>query len=1455
MSEPSPRRKWGKRFALLALGLFILVLLIVGGVFAFLDTQSGRDYTAKTIMNLASSESLTIKLEELDSVMPWDLRLGAFSLADADGVWLEGGGLHIQCTVLDALQGKYTFPRIELGRLAFYRPPLADETPQEQKPPQELSIPALPPLRIDALLVKELLLRYGEEPQEKTFTISGACKPDQDAFLLDLNIDELADTSGDSTSDSLVLQARWRESDNVLDIQTNYTEGPGGLLSAGLGAAAPASIALNGVGPLNNWQGKARFAIGEAPLLDANISIEKQETLQLGVSGVFMDSIDLLPPDAKRYLGGDVNFSLGVSTPFPPPEEREFTLKSLTVDAPNVHLAADAQLKEGALKALADIKYLNETLWEELSGGALLGRPTISIRLHGVEDEAQVNLDCALGDLRFGGVTGGKTTFILTAAITKPLEMQFDTLSAQGGLSVSNLTSPPGYALADSLNTEFDLDLEKAQFVHIKSFTLRNGENTVDASGKVELENLDIQAAVQADIPQAGALLALDSLDAALHLKADAKGRMKSGIDFDLKGALANLQGLKDPVPELVGDNITFAVNARLTEQELILHETKVSSLTNVLAKGRAGLQDNTIDFNLTVTPPSNVKIPDAVSLSGLRPLQISASGALEQPEIGLSLTAKKIIQGKQTFDNVTLKLDGYAPPVNDVDLAPFSLTLASSQLKAALRTQYSLADNGLRLKDLNLGLPGVALTGALRLDFTDSLLDGAANIKLTNLAELAPLTGMNFGGAGVVNLSFTPGEKKQKAKINVALQKVHFEDTTLAAVQADLISGDLFNTYGDLTLKLNNATAGDARIETAQTTVALRGQQFDIALSAKGEADKPFTIAVKTGLNLKEKSTDIALAALQGGYAGVPLKLASPAAISLEGEAVSVNGLALNIGKSLLRVNGLWDPKNSDVRVALTDFSLGDLAPFGVNDLAGAIGLNLALKGAAHRPVVDLQVQGRKLAWKKEGAPELPLLNLDADIKATSTNLNAKIALFEPKNQLVQATAALPINLALTPFVFELSEKSPLTGAVQGGLDLDLVETALGMSDQLLSGKAAYNFTLGGAVQSPQLDGELTLNNAQYENLKLGTLLNNINMTILAQGPSITLKTLSANDGGKGVITGKGAFSLEGDTPYEASLALRGLQAVNMDIFHCTLDGDLKMSGNAKGADLAGEIVFTESVIELPKSLPPSIAEVEVEDPDAQYPADEAEEQEESQSSFALTMDLTARIPGRFVVRGLGLDSEWSGAFYLKGPTDDLKVTGALNAQRGHFDFLDKRFDLEQGLLSMGGEFPPSPVINVVCTAQAVDLTASIQVAGPVDALDLNLSSIPERPQNEIMSAVLFGRSLDQLSPMQAIRLAQALDRFSGKSNSGLTDDLLKGVQDALHVDELSVGQGQSGGATLEAGAYLSDDVYLKGAKGINPEDDAVAVEVELTPNLGIEGEVGGDDSGGVGVNWKIDY
>jgi translocation and assembly module TamB len=306
-----------------------------------------------------------------------------------------------------------------------------------------------------------------------------------------------------------------------------------------------------------------------------------------------------------------------------------------------------------------------------------------------------------------------------------------------------------------------------------------------------------------------------------------------------------------------------------------------------------------------------------------------------------------------------------------------------------------------------------------------------------------------------------------------------------------------------------------------------------------------------------------------------------------------------------------------------------------------------------------------------------------------------------------------------------------------------------------------------------------------------------------------------------------------------------------------------MRIKGDMKRLDLTGEIILDPTELNIPRQLPPDVVVVAVKE--INVPAGmETQEGKSSQNSKLFFMDIAVKIPARFFVRGRGLDAEFNGDLTVKGPAGNPVIQGTLNVVRGTFQFLDRTFHITNGQVAFDGATPPVPFLNITTQVKAGGINARVRVTGPANAFKLTLTSEPPLPQDEIMSNILFGRSVAKLNAFQAYQIAASVSQLTG----GDMPDIIGKTRKILHVDRLrfSAGDDNDGtntktngengdGPSVEVGKYVTQRVYVGVEQDLADAKQDVVVEADITPNFSVEGKAGTKSGAGIGFNWKYDY
>src|SRR4029453_2590558 len=157
----------------------------------------------------------------------------------------------------------------------------------------------------------------------------------------------------------------------------------------------------------------------------------------------------------------------------------------------------------------------------------------------------------------------------------------------------------------------------------------------------------------------------------------------------------------------------------------------------------------------------------------------------------------------------------------------------------------------------------------------------------------------------------------------------------------------------------------------------------------------------------------------------------------------------------------------------------------------------------------------------------------------------------------------------------------------------------------------------------------------------------------------------------------------------------------------------------------------------------------------------------------------------GELNVRGLGIDSRWTTDVGIRGTVDAPRLTGRADLVRGDYEFAGRNFRLDRGIIRFRGESPPDPLLDIRAEAQVQGLDASILVRGTGLRPEISFASVPQLPQDELLSRLLFGTSITNLSAPEALQLASAVAAL--RSGSGSLDPI-NALRRAVGLDRLRI-------------------------------------------------------------------
>jgi len=214
-------------------------------------------------------------------------------------------------------------------------------------------------------------------------------------------------------------------------------------------------------------------------------------------------------------------------------------------------------------------------------------------------------------------------------------------------------------------------------------------------------------------------------------------------------------------------------------------------------------------------------------------------------------------------------------------------------------------------------------------------------------------------------------------------------------------------------------------------------------------------------------------------------------------------------------------------------------------------------------------------------------------------------------------------------------------------------------------------------------------------------------------------------------------------------------------------------------------------------------------------------------------------------------LHAKFQADMLLKKPLDEpARLVGRVEALEGTYHVRTRRFTLREGQITFADKVDGSPRMDAELETRVKRYRIRAGVHGTLRESHLQLTSVPELTQKEILSLMVFGRLPDRLSIEESQQLtqqdedAQALDLlFMGQA------ELL--AARVLGLDEINVnvnvapytaiGTTQSPIESVEIGKYVIPD-RLFGSYQLEPKQSptdtnkhTVGAEYELTDNFSV--------------------
>ncbi|MEO5806387.1 translocation/assembly module TamB domain-containing protein [Devosia sp.] len=1438
-----PRRVLALLIGALALFIAVPLVVVTAQDVAQMSNDQQKDWLTGFVQDKLSTPERQIRLSNIDGALGSDVSVREITISDSKGVWLRVNNAHLTWSQAALFLGRLEIQSLQAESIDYIRNAVPSD--QMDLPPPEAGTLEIPQFPV-AVILQELSVpkvTFGENVfgLGSEISLGGSLTLDGGNLTSKLDIVRL-----DGPGGTLGLDVDYKKDSANLDLGLNLTEPPNGVLANLLNIEGrPAvELSLKGSGPVSDLTAQLNLKANGQTALSGAAGI-KQTDAGFATQTVLRGPLSTLMAEPYRPFFG-ANTILNVSA---------LLRKAGGVSVSNVTLSGGQLALKASAETSADNFLQQLTLNAQIADGAgglvTLPVPGAATQVQGARltvdfgQNSSENWTSTLGidGYQSNGFAAKTIAFNVggVAANLSDAANRRITFNGDGTVSGITATDEVEAALGDSIGLGVAGLWTAGQPVQLAQFRVVGKALTAALDGVIDGAVFKGNVALDTSSIAPFSGLAGRQLSGALSLKSTGSiSPLAGGFDLMLGGKGTDL---------LIGDKIADGILAGVVDLS-----GRVARDTNGLTFDQFKLGNSQVQLAANGTYSNALAdFKFTLDLADLKLLSEQGSGAVnvvgtakgQDNVLALNL-AVAVPSGTLAGKSLKNAMLGFAGQVDKTQLAgKITGAAALDGFTTQLGADLAITPTTQALTNIDFQAAGTRLTGSLTRSAA-GLTDGALKLASPDISVAAALLLQRAKGALNADINLDSADGKQNAGIRADASGVVFNDIQVGSADVSATLSDLLGVpviNGSATAQKVSAAGIDIAGLTAKATQTGTTTAFDAQANLANGA-----VAVVAG----------SLAPLDAGYrlaldrasltqGQLNATLAQPTVLTVNGAAVSLDAVRFNVGSGSITASGVAGNANNivlDVNalpLSIANVVAPDLA------LGGTLNGKATITGSASNPAINFTADASGV--QAAAIADLGVTPITASVNGTFNDNVVTLAAF-------RANGAGGLQLSGSGTV-------PLTGnglnvTVTGAAPLALANRFVADRGGQASGTLALNAKVTGGIGAPQFGGTISTKGAGYIDPEANLRLQNITGSAALSGAALTIQSLSASLATGGNVSVSGSIGLSNGFPANLAIGLNSARYADGNLFVATASGNLTLTGSLVGNPLlAGNIGIEKADITVPENFGGGAGLIDVKHIDppkavaqtlARAKIDERAAPSPQRRSAGLLLDVNVNAPNQIFIRGRGLDAEVGGSVRLTGSLTDIQPVGGFALTRGRLAILGQRVTFESGTVTLVGDL--DPFLNLVARTEGEGITVFVTVSGRASNIAVDFTSSPALPQDEVLSRLIFNRSVGELSPLQLAKLAGAVAELAGGGNNSLLDSL----RGAAGLADLDLVTDDKGNVAVQAGAYIQDNVYLGVQAGANGQSK-VTVNLDITSDLKAKASAGADGNSSVGVFYEKDY
>ncbi|GAA6136466.1 hypothetical protein NBRC116583_02130 [Arenicella sp. 4NH20-0111] len=392
------------------------------------------------------------------------------------------------------------------------------------------------------------------------------------------------------------------------------------------------------------------------------------------------------------------------------------------------------------------------------------------------------------------------------------------------------------------------------------------------------------------------------------------------------------------------------------------------------------------------------------------------------------------------------------------------------------------------------------------------------------------------------------------------------------------------------------------------------------------------------------------------------------------------------------------------------------------------------------------------------------------------------------------------------------------------------------------LNGKLDSRASLSGTPTKPAISLNGGLTDARFEIPELGVVLDQITLNATTNSRS-QIELQGTTRLGDGELILDGILDLSDFAKPSFSVDATGNNLSLAQTNELTVVGDVKLNAkiNSALAKVRGGIHIDRADIDLKLPETAVLASNDVVLKGAEF----------DRTQMMQDIDITIDLGENTHIQAQGLDAMLIGSLRAyQSPQSILRGDGRIDIKNGRYQAYGQKLDIDEGRLVFNGGSIDDPGLQFRAQKTVEEITAGVQVSGRASAPSLNLYSTPSMSDQDVLSVLIFGKSISALGSKDGLVLLQIANSLRGDGRSTITQ-LTQDLQSRLGLTDLQLNLVGST-PNIQAGKQLSSRFYVGYGYGLLDAAQSLMLRYTLSRAWSIKADLGTDS--GADLRYQIE-